>query len=237
MNGTKKVQVAFWAVILVSVQFFIHQYLQALLHLAALNPFITQSAWMFEVALTKLKHLTLSPWTSWDLHRPTSQACSGPSGGISSRWSVNCTTQLGLSTVLLVFHVSNKDMKQYQSRNDPWETPLITSFRQDIYNIKILSQIHTPLSRTEKLLLTTAIGLESFWNWNWLYMTPECTAIIQNPTWTKITIWEQHACDNSGAKIQQISRAINWGIAMMFLHYLSLGLYMKCLQKLNNLMF
>lgn len=60
MNGTKKVQVAFWAVILVRVQFFIHQYLQALLHLAALNPFITQSAWMFEVALTQLKHLTLA---------------------------------------------------------------------------------------------------------------------------------------------------------------------------------
>lgn len=70
-------------------------------------------------------------------------------------------------------------------------------------------------------------------------MTLECTAITQNPIWRKIGIWEQHACDNSGAKIQQLSRAIKWGFAMTFLHYLSFGLYIKCLihrslKKLNN---
>ena len=47
---------------------------------------------------------------------------------------------------------------------DPWRTPLITTLHQNIHKIKTQSQIDATLSGTEKLLLTTVFGWDSFWN-------------------------------------------------------------------------
>jgi len=81
----------------VHVQFFIHQYPQALLCRAAVNPFIPQPVLMLGVAPTQVQNPALGLVEPHEVHTgPLLKLFQVPLDDILSFWHVNCTTQLGV---------------------------------------------------------------------------------------------------------------------------------------------
>jgi len=79
------------------VQLFIHQYPQALLSRAALNPFIPQPVLVVGVAPTHMQDLALGLAEPHEVHTGALlKLVQVPLDGILSFWCISCTTQLGV---------------------------------------------------------------------------------------------------------------------------------------------
>ncbi|KAK4811988.1 LOW QUALITY PROTEIN: hypothetical protein QYF61_022984 [Mycteria americana] len=119
-----RIQLAFWGcerTLLAHVQLFIHQYCQALLRRAALNPFIPQPLLIPWIALTQEPALGLVE--PHEVHTgPLLKLVQVPLDGIPSLRYVNHTTQLGVVCKLAkgaldpTVYVIDEDTKQYWSQ-------------------------------------------------------------------------------------------------------------------------
>ncbi|KAK4808956.1 hypothetical protein QYF61_013590 [Mycteria americana] len=111
--------------LLAHVQLFSHQYLQVLLHRAALNPFVLQPVLKPGVALTQVQDPALGLVEPHEVHMgPLLELVQVPLDGIPPLRHVNCTTQLGVCKLAEgaldpTVYVTDEDTKQYWSQYRP----------------------------------------------------------------------------------------------------------------------